>query len=237
MNPAGWLRRPSTWGVVLLLVAGLLLAFLRFAPFFRVQHVDVQGNSQVTADEVVAAADVSEDGALMTVPLEEIASRVETLDAVAGADVTRDWPNRVQIVVRERRSVGYTSRAAGMALIGSDGLLYREQEIPPKNVPQLPDATAAVGDSYPDSVDDSARAAYDVAVALPAALRRSVASIEAPTASAIRLVFPEGVVVEWGTPGAADQKATVVIGLRDRKGWGTVFTSVDVSAPEAPALS
>ena len=64
MNPAGWLRRPWTWGVLAVLACALMFSFLRFAPFFRVQHVDVQGNSQVSADEVLAVADVSADGAL-----------------------------------------------------------------------------------------------------------------------------------------------------------------------------
>ena len=237
MTAAGLVRRPWAWGVVAVLACVLMFSFLRFAPFFRVQHVDVQGNSQVSADEVVAAADVSEDGALMTVPLDEIASRVETLDAVAGAQVTRDWPNRVQIVVRERRPVGFIARGTGVVLVGSDGSLYREQEERPQNVPQLPDAAAALGDSYPASVDDSARAAYDVAADLPVPLRRAVGTIEAPGARTIRLVFPDGVVVEWGAPGEGDQKAAVVEALRDRRGWGTVFTVVDVSAPEAPALS
>lgn len=237
MNPAAWLRRPWTWAVVALLVCALMFAFLRFAPFFRVQHVDVQGNSQVSADEVVAAADVFEDGALMTVPLDEIASRVETLDAVAGAHVTRDWPNRVQIVVRERRPVGFIVRGSSVVLVGSDGSLYRQQKDRPRNVPQLPAAAGAVGDSYLEAADDAARAAYDVALELPAALRRAARSIDAPGARSIRLIFPGKVVVEWGAPGEVDQKAVVVKALRDRRGWGTVFTRVDVSAPEAPALS
>ena len=237
MNPAGWLRRPWTWGVLAVLACALMFSFLRFAPFFRVQHVDVQGNSQVSADEVLAAADISADGALMTVPLDEIASRVETLDAVAGARVTRDWPNRLQIVVRERRPVGFIARGTGVVLVGSDGSLYREQMERPQNIPQLPDAAAGLGDSYPASADESARAAYDVAADLPMALRRAVRSIDAPGPRTIRLVFPDGVVVEWGAPGEPDQKAAVVKALRERRGWGTVFTGVDVSAPEAPALS
>ena len=237
MNPAGLLRRPWAWGVLLLVVVVLMVTVLRFAPFFRVQHVDVQGNSQVSVDEVVAAANVSEDGSLMTMPLDEIAARVETLDAVAGARVTRDWPNRVEIVVRERRPVGFIARGSDVVLIGSDGSLYRQQGEQPEDIPQLPDASAAVGDSYPESVDDAARAAYEVAAALPAALRRTVASIDATSPQTTRLVFPDGVVVEWGMPAEAEQKAAVVKALRDRQGWGTAFTKVDVSAPEAPALS
>ena len=43
------------------------------------------GNEQVTADAVVAAASVPDGTRVLTAPLDEIANRVESLDAVASA--------------------------------------------------------------------------------------------------------------------------------------------------------
>ena len=214
----------------------LVVSVLRLAPFFQVRHVDVSGNSQVSSDDVLSAAAVSEGRALMTAPLDQIAARVETLDAVASARVTRDWPDRIQITVKERRPVGFAASDSRVTLIGSDGSIYREQQERPESVPQLPDTAAGVGDSYADAADESASAAYDVASGLPIALRRAVDSIAATGPRAVRLVFPDGVVVEWGSAGAAAQKATVVEAMRGQRGWGTDFTVVDVSVPEAPAL-
>lgn len=234
-----WVRRPWVWVVVGLLVVAAAGAALRYAPVFHVEHVDVLGNDQVSSDEVVAAAQVSSGTALLGLPVDEIESRIETLDAVASARVVRDWPDRVKIVVRERRPVGYVEVAGGVALVGSDGSLYREQSQPPTDVPQLPfpaGASAEVGDSYPPGAGDVEQAAFDVAVSLPRTLQRSVAAVTAEGARAVRLVFGDDVVVEWGSAAAGEQKATVVTVLRDRAGWGRSFTVVDVTAPEAPAV-
>jgi cell division protein FtsQ len=234
-----WVRRPWLWLVVLLLVVAAAGAALSFAPMFRVEHIDVLGNDQVSSDEVIAAAQVSGDTPLLGLPVDEIEARIETLDAVAAARVVRDWPDRVRIVVRERRPVGYVESAGGVALVGSDGSLYREQPEGPTDVPELPvpvGVSAGVGESYPVRPGDVEQAAVDGAVSLPRALQRSVAVVSADSARAVRLTFDDGVVVEWGSAAAGEQKATVVTALRGRPGWGRSFTVVDVTAPEAPAV-
>ena len=122
---------------------------------------------------------------LLGLPVDEIESRIETLDAVAAARVVRDWPDRVKIVVRERRPVGYVESSGGVALVGSDGSLYREQQQTPTDVPELPLAAGAsigVGDAYPPDAGEEAQAAFDVAVSLPRTLQRSVDRRQLPRA-------------------------------------------------------
>ncbi|MCZ3387924.1 MAG: FtsQ-type POTRA domain-containing protein [Actinomycetia bacterium] len=234
-----WARRPWVWVViVVLLVASTFLA-LRFAPVFRVEHIDVLGNSQVSADEVLSAAQVSDSTPLLDLPVDEIESRIESLDAVAGARVVRDWPDSVKIVVRERRPVGYVQTVNGVGLVGSDGSIYRELEEAPNDLPELPALAAGpagVGDSYQAGADETDSAVFDVAGSLPRSLQRPVDTITADSARTVLLTFGDGVVVEWGSPGSGDEKSTVVEALRKRPGWGTSFTVVDVTAPEAPAF-
>ncbi len=236
---ARWIHRPWAWLVVVVLVMAGAGAALRFAPMFHVEHIDVLGNDQVSSDDVVKAAQVSGDTPLLGLPVAEIEARIETLDAVAAARVVRDWPDRVKIVVRERRPVGYVQSPGGVALVGSDGSLYREQRQVPADLPELPlpaGALVEVGAGYPVGSGDREQAAFDVAVSLPRTLQRSVDTVSAGSARAVRLTFGDGVVVEWGAAKAGEQKATVVTLLRERQGWGRSFTVVDVTAPEAPAV-
>jgi len=236
MNPAGWLRKPWMWVAITLVVGATTVAVLGLSPFFRVEHVDVSGNSQVSSDDVLAAAEVPRGRPLLTAPIDEIASRIETLDAVASASVTRAWPNRLEIVVKERRPVGYALSDDDVLLVGSDGLIYRSQPSKPDDVPLLPGSAGGVGEAYAGSFDDVAQAAFDVAAGLPRALRRAVESVEATGSRSVRLVFADGVVVEWGSPTEPAQKAEVVAAMREQRQWGRAFTAVDVSAPEAPAV-
>jgi cell division protein FtsQ len=240
MSEAGrftsWARRPWVWVLAGIGVLALIATCLRFAPWFAVDDVEVSGNSQVATDEVVAAASISDGTPLLTVPLDEIEQRVEALDAVAEARATRDWPSSIRIVVRERRPIGYVSLVDGVGLVGSDGSVYREQSAEPDDLPHLPDTTVGeVEDSYRSQLDDSGVAAFEVARDLPRSLQKSVATIDADSARSVVVTFDDGVVVKWGSSGSSETKSDVVTLLRKRQGWGSQFTVVDVTAPQAPA--
>jgi cell division protein FtsQ len=223
-----WARRPWVWVVGVVIAVALCFAALRFAPVFQVDHIDVLGNSQVSADEVIAAAQVSDATPLLQLPVDDIESRIESLDAVAGARV-----------VRERRPVGFVPTTNGVGMVGSDGSIYRELAEAPTDLPALPAltaGTAAGGDSYLADADETETAVFDVAASLPSSLQRSVDTITGTSPRTVQLTFGDGVVVDWGAPGAGEEKSQVVTALRERPGWGSAFTVVDVTAPEAPAF-
>lgn len=237
----GLLRRPWVWVLLAGCVIGMAGLALRFAPLFAVEHVDVLGNAQVSADEVIAAAQVSDGAQLLSLPVDDIESRIESLDAVAGARVVRDWPDRVKIVVHERRPIGFVPSMNGAGLIGSDGSIYREQAQAPDDLPLLPTVQfpaaggAQVGASYAESAGETENAVFAVASGLPRSLQRRVESITASSPRSVQLTFAGGVIVEWGSAGSAEEKATVISALRERRAWGRAITAVDVTAPEAPA--
>ena len=233
-----WLRRPWAWVVVGFLVLTLIVLALRFTPIFAVNEVTVTGTEQVSVTQVLAAADVSNGGPLLSAPLSTIEERVESLDVVADARVVRDWPNTLRIVVSERRPVGFVRTAEGAALIGSDGLIYRHDEREPHDLPNLPSPSVTdVGTRYATQLDAGELAAFDVAVALPRALQRSVSSIDAASERSVELTFDDGVVVRWGSSGESDEKSELVDVMRYRAGWSTRFTVLDVTSPDAPAFS
>jgi cell division protein FtsQ len=223
--------------MVVVIAVALGFAALRFAPIFQVEHIDVLGNSQVSADEVIAAAQVSDATPLLELPVDEIESRIESLDAVAGARVVRDWPDRVKIVVRERRPIGFVPTSNGVGMVGSDGSIYRELAEPPTDLPALPVLAAGTGgDSYLEGADETETAVFDVAASLPRSLQRSVDTVTGASPRTVQLTFGDGVVVDWGSPGSGEEKSQVVTALRERPGWGSTFTVVDVTAPDAPAF-
>ena len=72
---------------------------------------------------------------------------------------------------------------------------------------------------------------------LPRKLQKSVAQVSTASGDMVELTTDDGVVVRWGTSDASQTKAHVVELLMKRPGWGSHFTDVDVSAPNAPALN
>jgi cell division protein FtsQ len=105
-------RTRARWRPLLLLIvvaAGTtagLAATVRWAlvsPRFAVETLDVRGTSRVPAERIVEAADVPAGTSLFALDPRAIAARVEALPGVRRAEVLREIPNRVTILVEERR--------------------------------------------------------------------------------------------------------------------------------------
>jgi cell division protein FtsQ len=94
-------------GVVLLAAAvvgsGFGVRWLLTSPRFTVAHVDVDGASRVSPDRIRGAAAIPPDANLWRLDPAAIAARVAGLSEVRRADVIRRFPNRLVIVVEERR--------------------------------------------------------------------------------------------------------------------------------------
>jgi|SRR5262245_4220451 len=86
-------------------VAGLtvLASWLLSSPRFQVVTVEVRGQSRLSRDAIEAAANVPPGANIFTLNTRDIAGRVEALATVRRATVMRTLPNRVDIVVEERR--------------------------------------------------------------------------------------------------------------------------------------
>ncbi|HKZ07558.1 MAG TPA: FtsQ-type POTRA domain-containing protein [Methylomirabilota bacterium] len=83
--------------------AGLGVRWLLTSPRFAVAAVEVRGTSRLDAAEVVAASRIRQGQNLWRLDARAAAAGVESLPAVRRAEVVRDFPNRVTIVVEERR--------------------------------------------------------------------------------------------------------------------------------------
>lgn len=88
------------------LIAGALAGtwhWLLTSPRFAVASVQVQGASRVPVRQILAAAAVAPGTPLWGIDPAAVSARVEALPGIRRADVVRDVPNRVTILVEERR--------------------------------------------------------------------------------------------------------------------------------------
>jgi cell division septal protein FtsQ len=86
-------------------LAGLLLAARWFlgSPRFAVTAVEVSGQSRLTREEVEAAAGIPPGVNLFALNTEDVVARLEALPLIRRAEVIRRLPNRVTVLVEERR--------------------------------------------------------------------------------------------------------------------------------------
>lgn len=220
--------RARRWAVVrrvlLVLVLVALVAGAGWLVFvssvLAVERVRVTGVRTVNQQQITDAAAVPVGRPLARVDVDQIRARVEQLPVVDRADVSRSWPNTVAIGVTERTPVAAVRRAAGYQLIDAEGVMFRAVAKSRK----LP--VVEVGGNLQAGEEAAA-----VVAALPPALEKKVAQVEAGTMDSITLQLRDGREVVWGSAESSTLKAKVLAALLKRKAG--VY---DVSVPGSPTL-
>lgn len=203
------------------ILAGVAWALLG-SRFLIVRSIQVTGDHLVTRGEVVAVAQVPLGTPLIRVDTAAVARRIEGLRQVASATVSKDWPDRLQITVRERVPVVAVRMVdGGYDLLDPSGVIVRWSAARPAGLPAYTTAMSAAGLRG----DPSLASVAAVLAQLPGSLARSVASVSAPAPDQVTLRLRNGVQIVWGSPGFARQKSEEIT-IMQRRGW----RYMDVSA-------
>ena len=212
-----------------LLAAGLVAAagwVVFLSPLLVVRSVVVTGIRLVPKSEILAAADVDPGTPLIRVNTAAAAARIALIRQVRSAQVTRSWPDRVVIVVRERvPALNLTAPGGGYDLMDSDGVVVRWSA---RRAAGLPLYLTTVPVAAPRGNPDLA-AAVAVVGDLPAWLGRAVTPVTAPAADQVTPELsgsPHQATVLWGGTDRAVAKAQeLAVLMRSRLSY------YDVSAP------
>jgi cell division protein FtsQ len=196
--------RVAFYGLALVGLAGFAAWALFGSQLLAVRSVVVTGTHLVPASEVLAIAGVEPGTPLIRLNTGQVAARVDTIRQVRGAQVTRSWPDRVVIAVRERTpALAVPAPGGGFDLVDATGVIVLWAATKPGDLPLYP-ATVPVtllrGD--PDL-----GAAVAVLGELPAALRSSVESLTAPSPDQVTLQLAGGITVVWGGTGGTSAKS------------------------------
>jgi cell division protein FtsQ len=209
-----WARRWLAWRRLLaaVLVVGLVVGSVWtvfFSSLLAVSGVRVEGTTMLDAASVRRAAAVPLGQPLATVDLGPITARVEKLAAVRSVDVSRSWPHRVLISVRERQAVAVVERGGVLRGLDADGVIFRRYPSRPKSLPVLRMGSRTGADALAE--------AAKVAGALPATIARRVDYVEVRTVDTISLHLRSGRVVRWGSADDSAAKAEVLTALLRQK--------------------
>ena len=182
-------------GAIVLIVAGTaaLLAGARWvttSPRFAIAAVEVHGASRVPVPRVLAAAAIPPGANLWTLDVGAVAARVAALPENRRADVVRELPDRVTILVEERRPFTLV-HAARLHWMDEDGhVLGEERRAVAPGAPVISGLTEDELAAMRTAPGPKARAA----VALIRALLRSGGAL-AEEISEIDMSRPEGPVL------------------------------------------
>jgi cell division protein FtsQ len=208
--------------LVAVTIGGIWLVFV--SAVLTVKHVEVQGESQLTSQRVLEAADVPVGAHLAQLDLAAIRTRVAGLAAVKRVDVSRDWPDGVLIRITERREVAVVEIAGQYQAMDSDGVLFASYAHPPAGLPRVVAGTA-IGS---EALAEAAR----VIAALPSGLAARVDHVGVRSVDEVTLTMRSGATVIWGSDAQSALKAEVLTRLLAHPA-GTY----DVSVPGQPVTA
>jgi cell division protein FtsQ len=100
------LKRWACWFGGLTVVLGLGVgsaAWLLTTPRLAIRTVQVEGATRVPAEEILATADIALGTNILRVDPAAIRARVETLPQIRNVEIIREFPDRLTILVEERR--------------------------------------------------------------------------------------------------------------------------------------
>jgi cell division protein FtsQ len=221
-------KRHRAWRVALLALAavGIVAAavwVLFGSSLLVVRSVIVSGTSVVPRSEVLAVAGVAPGTPLIRVNTAQVEARVDAIRQVRSAQVTRSWPDRLVITVREwTPTLALTAPGGGYDLAAADGVVVKWAARRPADLPFY--STASPGVSLRGDPDFAAAVA--VLGELPAGLRHAVESVTAPSPDQVTLHLAGGITVLWGGTDRAAAKARELSALMQ-----THVHYYDVSAP------
>jgi cell division protein FtsQ len=192
-------RRPAggPWKTVAVLLAavGIVAAViwaLAGSHLLVVRSVTVTGLHRVTRSRVTAAAGIRYGTPLTRVSTSAVRRRVETITQVQSAQVSRSWPDGIDIAVTERTPALAVRGTGGYRLVDPAGITVA-------SVARRPPGTALFIPSGPVRGNPAVAAAAAVTRQLPAQISRRLVSVTAPAASDVTLHLAQGVTVFWGS--------------------------------------
>jgi cell division protein FtsQ len=218
-------QQPDPWriaffGLLCVGIAAVAVWTLFGSRLLVVRHVQVTGTPLVSATQVRRAAAIRLGVPLADVNTGAIARRIERIDAVATAQVSRSWPDTIVITVRDRTPALAVASGGKYELIDGAGVTVRLVSRKPAGMPLLTAPPAVLRGS------PAIGAAVGVLRELPSWLRGQVRSVTASPADGVTLRLADGITVRWGGTGQAALKAAELAEL-----MRTHATYYDVSDP------
>jgi len=212
---------------VMLVVVGVA-ALVSVSPLFDVDHLQVVGLHHLDAAQIETAAGVHRGDAMVWLDSGSAVRGIEALPYVEHAELRREWPATVRIVVRERTPVAWIDGAGVKSLVDGSGRVIDTVGSPPRGMPQLVGVRSVPA---PGGVVKPLAGAR-VAAGLAGLVAAGTTSVET-TDHGVVMHLAAGPEIRLGSPGLIGVKVRAALAVLGAS-QGTDVHYVDVSVPTNP---
>jgi cell division protein FtsQ len=216
--------------------AALLIGYDRIlcSPDLRIRETVVKGCQELTEKEILTLASVSPPANLLTINRDAIARRIRTNPWVQEVFVGREFPDRLVIVVRERKSVALIEKEQGLYLVDGQGTPFKKLEKGEES--DLPVLTGCIQGGVVDEalLKKSLALLNDLAGIKDRPEIGNVSEIHGNETFGFSLFTDAGLCLQLGFDGYENKlkRLAPVMEDLDRKNLKTGFLLIDLSNPE-----
>lgn len=204
---------------------GVLVWVVLASPLFALDpaNITVTGaGSTINVADVRAILAEQTGTSLTRLDLGAKESQVLALNGVRAVDISRSWPNGLDVQLVAREPIATVPGVDGLMLVDIEGVVVGQVEAQPEHLPHV---SAQVGDEL------GLAAALGVLSGLPADLSAQVSGLVAISRDDVRTPLVNGQEVRWGSAEQMPLKVAAVRALLEAAPEAQV---IDVSSPELP---
>ncbi|MCE5283974.1 MAG: FtsQ-type POTRA domain-containing protein [Deltaproteobacteria bacterium] len=202
-------------------------------PHLTLRETDVRGCKELTEKEVLSLAAIRSTPNLLTLNLDAIAQRIRSNPWIREVFVGREFPDRLVIVIRERKAVALLQIGDDFHLLDTEGSPFKRLE--PGDEANLPVLTGLVreGKANEALLKQSLALLNYLAGAKDIPAIGAVSEIHGNETFGISLITDTGLCLKFGFDGYEGKikRLTPVMADLDRKNLTAGFLLIDLSDP------
>ena len=237
---------------VLLVVALVAFIVLSSSPAFTITSIDTESTEHLSAENIAKLANVEEGTTLLTIDEEAISENLKRNPWVGSVSFTREFPDRLKIVVTERRVDCIVKMSTGSVCwcLGDDGVWIEPVNLTVADGQSAEDVALALAQEreallikdVPTSLSPTAgETATNDALKAVAAYREQfseeflsqIVCFSASSVESIACTLSNGVEVSLGAPSSIDVKEALIRQILEKH--PNQITYINVRVPSQPS--
>lgn len=176
----------------------LLIIFIS-SSYFRLEAIEVEGNQGLTKEEVIAMSGIEEDANILSVGLERTRDCLMRDLRIADVEASRIWPNKIRLIVTERKPILYATGSLGFLEIDRQGtVLAVHKSMNRMDVPLL--TGRQLSDLYVGDIatDADLKLVSDYLAALPEDILKQISEINIQDRNRVYAYTTDSIYIEFG---------------------------------------
>lgn len=116
-------KTKSHVGVLSFLLVAMIICFLLTSPVFSIEDVTVSGNEKVSSEEIISTSGITYAQNILRIDKFAIINEIQKIPYVKSAEMKRNWPNNICILIEENMPVAEITFYGSKILLDENGTI------------------------------------------------------------------------------------------------------------------